>query len=113
MPASPALSSSVTADRLARDQHGGTSVQFPAKSVAEAQARARRNLRELLFAAFGGPGKNQQDIAKAAKPRIKRSERQIITYLKEEADAPHWVMDIVTEIVIAKTERLARRIEGQ
>lgn len=88
-------------------------MHFPAKSAASAQARARRNLKEKLFFAFGGPGKNQQDIAKEAKGKLERSERQIINYLKEEADAPHWVMDIVTEIVIAKTERLARRIEGQ
>lgn len=88
-------------------------MQFPAKSPAVAQARARKDLADKLMAAFGGPGKTQQAVAKAAHRLVDKSERQIITYLRQEADAPHWVVDLVNEYVIAKTERLARRIEGQ
>lgn len=87
-------------------------MQYPAKSPAAAQARARRELKDKLFQAFGGPGATQKTIADAAHRLTSKSRRQIITYLHEEADAPHWVLNLVTDYVIAKTERLARRIEG-
>ena len=111
MTAPPALSA-VSDDRPARGQHGETPVKFPAKSPAAAQAKARRELREKLEQAFGGPGSTQQSIAAAGHRLTAKSKRQIINYLKEEADAPHWVLVLVTEYVIDKTERLARRIEG-
>lgn len=108
----PSALHSVDVDRLAPDQHGARALKNPALSPAQEQAIARREVADLIWRAFGGPGKTQKAVAAAGAKLTGYSERQIVNYLKMEHDAPLWLARTVEKYVIAKTERLARRIEG-
>lgn len=84
----------------------------PAYSPDQWRQMKRREVASLIHQAFGGPGATQKAVAQAARKLTGTSERQVINYLHKEHDAPAWFVDMIRTHVIAKTERLARRIEG-
>lgn len=83
-----------------------------AYSAAARRDAARKKVSDLIWAGFGDVGHSQKAVAKAAARLTKKSERMIINYMQRKNDAPHYVAEMLEDWVVAKTERLARRIGG-
>ncbi|WP_296222427.1 hypothetical protein [uncultured Sphingomonas sp.] len=82
-------------------------------SYSNGRERARKKVADLIWEAFGDAGHTQAAIAKAAAKLTKMSDRQMINYMQRKADPPLHVADALEAYVVAKTERLARRLGGE
>lgn len=80
-------------------------------SFSSGRERARKRVADLIWEACGHEG-TQAAVARAAAKLVKMSDRQMINYMQRKADPPLHVADALEAYVIAKTERLARRIGG-
>lgn len=100
-------------DPSSQDHHGAISMQNVAKSVASVREATRKKISDLIWAGFGDAGHTQKAVASAAARLTRISERQIINYMQRKHDAPHYIAEILEDYVVAKTERLARRIGGE